>query len=71
MIGSTTFYLILYFIDLARKVVRITNDLVDLSTILSKYYKFTDIFSKAKAETLVFYYSYNLQIKFSFFFIFF
>jgi len=38
------------------------NNLVDLSVIPSKYYKFTNVFSKTKAKFLTFYYSYNFQI---------
>jgi len=60
---SITFYLILCPIDLARKAARITNDLVDLSAVLTKYYEFIDVFSKAKAEILAPYYFYDLQIK--------
>jgi len=63
MSGSTIFYLILYSTDLARRLARITNNLVDLFTILTEYYKFTNIFSKVKVETLASYYPYNLQIK--------
>ena len=58
--GFTTFYLTLCPIDLARKVARITNNPVDLSTVPTKYYKFTDIFSKAKAENLAPHCFYNL-----------
>jgi len=39
------------------------NNLVNLSTVPIKYHKFADIFSKAKAETLVLHHLYNLQIK--------
>ena len=58
-----TFCLTLYSTDLAGKVTRITNNSVNLYTVLSKYHEFTDIFNKAKVETLVSYCSYNLQIK--------
>jgi len=34
----------------------------DLSNILFKYYKFTDVFSKTKAEVLSSHHLYNLQI---------
>ena len=61
MIDSTTFYLTLYFTDLSGRAARITNNSVNLSTVPPKYYKFTNIFSKA--ETLAPYYLYNLQIK--------
>jgi len=63
MIGSTNFYLVLYFTDLARRAVKITNNSVSLSIILPKYHEFMDIFSKTKAETKVSHYLYNLQIK--------
>ena len=39
------------------------NDPVNLSTVLTKYHKFADIFSKTKVETLVLYCPYDLQIK--------
>ena len=39
------------------------NKPVDLSTIPTEYYKFADIFNKAKAEILVLHCLYNLQIK--------
>jgi len=63
MIGSTTFYLTLHFTDLARRAARITNNSVNLSTVPLKYYEFTNIFSKAKAETLAPHHLYDLQIK--------
>ena len=63
MIGSITFCLALYSTNLIKRAVRITNNSVDLSAVLPKYYKFTNIFSKAKAEILAFYCLYDLQIK--------
>ena len=36
---------------------------IDLSSIPEEYYKYTDIFSKSKAETLAPHYPYNLQIE--------
>ena len=63
MTDTTTFCLILYSTDLAEKVARITSDSVNLSTVPFKYHEFTNIFSKAKVETLAFYHIYNLQIK--------
>jgi len=63
MIGFMTFCLALHSIDLTRKEVKITNDLVDLFTVPPKYHEFTNIFSKAKVEILVLHYFYNLQIK--------
>jgi len=62
-IDFTIFHLALCFTNLARKVVRITSNPVNLSIVLSKYHKFTDIFSKAKVKTLALYCLYNLQIK--------
>jgi len=62
MLESITFYLTLCSADLAGKTVRIMYDLVNLSTVSTEY-KFADIFSKVKAETLALYYLYNLQIK--------
>ena len=49
--------------DLTGKVARIMNEPVNLFTIPTKYYKFADIFSKAKRETLELHRLYNLQIK--------
>jgi len=46
-----------------RTPLRIINVPVDLFTISPKYYKFIDVFSKAKVEILVSHHSYNLQIK--------
>jgi len=60
MTGSITFYLTLHSTNFTRKVVKITSDLVNLSAVLSEYHEYADIFSKAKAETLAFYYLYNL-----------
>ena len=39
------------------------NELVNLSTVPTKYYKFANIFSKTKEKTLELYCLYNLQIK--------
>lgn len=63
MLELTTFCLTLCSTNLARRVARITNDLVNLFTILTKYHEFTNVFSKARAKTLALYYLYNLQIK--------
>ena len=63
MSESTTFYLTLHPTNLISRAVRITNNPVDLSAVLTECYKFADIFSKAKAGTLALYYPYNLQIK--------
>jgi len=63
MSESTTFYLILHPTNLIRRAVRIINNPVDLSAVPTECYKFADIFSKAKVETLALYYLYHLQIK--------
>ena len=63
MAGLTTFHLALHLTDLAERAARITNELVNLSTVLPKYHEFTDIFSKTKAKILALHYLYNLQIK--------
>ena len=54
--SSTTFYLTLHFTNPTKKAARITS-------IISEYHKFINVFSKAKAEILASHYSYNLQIK--------
>jgi len=63
MIDSTTFYLALHFTNLTGRAVRITSDSVNLSTVLSKYYEFIDVFNKAKVEILASYCLYDLQTK--------
>ena len=60
---STTFCLIHYSTDLTSRAVRIINKPVNLSTILTEYHNFADIFSKDKVKALVLYCLYNLQIK--------
>ena len=60
MTESTTFCFAFCPTDLTRGIARITNNLVNLFAIPTKYYKFVNIFSKIKAGTLA---SYNLQIK--------
>ena len=60
MSRSTTFCLTFYLTNLAKRVARIINNLVNLSAIPTEYHKFADVFSKAKVETLVLYHSYNL-----------
>jgi len=62
MSGSTTFCLTLYLTNLAGRVARIINSPVNLSTVSTEY-KFTNIFSKTKAEILALNHLYNLQIK--------
>ena len=56
-----TFCLTLCSINFTRKAVRITNNPVNLFTVLPKYYEFVNIFSKAKAETLASYYFYKIR----------
>ena len=63
MSESTTFYLVLQCTNFARRLANITNNLIDLSTVPTKYYEFTNIFSKIKVEILAPHYLYNLQIK--------
>jgi len=63
MTESTTFCFALCSTDLIRGIARITNDPINLFAILTKYYKFANIFSKIKAGTLASYCLYNLQIK--------
>jgi len=60
MTGSTTSHLALYLNNFSKKTM---NDTVNLSTVLTKYYKFADVFSKTRAKTLAPYHPYNLQIK--------
>jgi len=57
------FCLALCSIDLTEKPARITSNLVDPFIVPPEYHKFTDIFSKAKAESTTFHCSYDLQIK--------
>lgn len=63
MTGSTIFHLTLCSTNLTRRIVKITNDFVDLSVVLSKYHEFADIFGNVKAKNMASYYLYNLQIK--------
>ena len=63
MAELTTFHLTLWPTNLTERAARITNEPVDLSTVLPKYHEFANIFSKAKAKTLALHYLYNLQIK--------
>ena len=63
MIGLTTFCFTLHSTNLTGRTVRITRNSVNLSAVPPKYHKFSDIFSKAKAEILALYCLYNLQIK--------
>ena len=63
MTGSTIFHLTLCSTNLTRRIVKITNDFVDLSVVLSKYHEFANIFGNVKAKNMASHYLYNLQIK--------
>ena len=52
MSESTTFCLVLCPTDFTERIARIINNPVNLSAIPTKYYKFANVFSKVKAETL-------------------
>ena len=62
MASSMNFCLALHSTNFTGKVTKITNDPVNLYTVLPEYHEFTDIFNKAKVKTLAPYCSYNLQI---------
>jgi len=59
----TIFHLTLCSTDLTERTAKIMNKLVGLFTIPPKYHEFTDVFSKAKVETLAPHCLYDLQIK--------
>jgi len=59
--GSHNFELCLHFSDVQANFAKLA-EASDLSNIPSKYYKFADVFSKTKAETLSPHRSYNLKI---------
>jgi len=61
LLGSSNFELCICSLDIQANFAKFV-ELPDFSNVLSKYHKFTDIFSKTKAEVLTPYYSYNLQI---------
>ena len=52
MSESTTFCLVLCPTDFTERTARIMNNLINLSAIPTKYYKFANVFSKIKAKTL-------------------
>jgi len=58
---SSNFKLCLYSSDIQVNFIKLIEAL-NLSNIPSKYHKFTDIFSKTKAEVLAPYHFYDLQI---------
>jgi len=62
LLGSTNFYLYLCSTTLIAKLAQPLDNPADLSTIISEYHKFVDVFSKAKAKVLALYCLYNLQI---------
>jgi len=59
LLGSSNFELCLYPLDIQADFTKIT-EAFDLSNIPSKYYKFTDVFSKTKAEIFASHCSYDL-----------
>jgi len=59
--GSHNFELCLHSSDIQANSTKLAEAL-DLSNVLSKYYKFADVFSKTKAETLPPHCSYDLKI---------
>ena len=61
LLGSSNFELYLCSLNIQANSAKLAEAL-DISNVLSKYYKFTDIFNKTKAEVLASHYHYNLQI---------
>ena len=59
--GSSKFQLCLYSLNIQANSAKLVETF-NLSNVLSEYHKFTNIFSKTKAEILTSHYSYNLQI---------
>jgi len=59
--GSSNFELCLCFSDIQTNSAKLA-EAPDLSNVSSKYHKFTDIFSKTKAEVLTPHCSYDLKI---------
>ena len=59
--GSNNFKLYLCSLDIQANSAKLV-EAPDLSNVPSEYYKFVDIFSKTKAETLLLHYSYDLKI---------
>lgn len=60
--GLTNFYLSLCSTTFMARLAQLLDNPADLSTILSEYHKFVDMFSKAKTKVLALYCLYNLQI---------
>ena len=61
LLGSKNFKLHLYSLDIQANSAKLA-EVPDLSNILSKYYKFANVFSKIKAEVLPSHCSYDLKI---------
>ena len=61
LLDSNNFELCLYSLDIQTNSAKLA-EAPDLSNIPSKYHKFTDVFSKTKAETLPLHCSYDLKI---------
>ena len=52
MEGSVTFQLNIAPSDIKRRVANLNSELVDMESIPEAYWDFSDVFSKAKADTL-------------------
>jgi len=61
LLGSSNFELCLHSLDIQANFAKLV-EAPDLSNVPSKYYKFTNVFRKTKAEVLVPHHPYNLQI---------
>jgi len=61
LLGSSKFQFCLCFSNIQANSVKLA-EASDLSNVPSKYYKFTDVFSKTKTKILTLYYSYDLEI---------
>jgi len=61
LLGSSKFQLCFHSLDIQANSTKLAET-PDLSNVPSKYYEFTDIFSKTKARVLAPHYSYDFQI---------
>ena len=61
LLGSSNFELCLYSPDIQASSAKLA-EAPDLSNVSSEYYKFANVFSKTKAETLASHHPYDLQI---------
>jgi len=61
LLGSYNFKLCLHSSDIQANSAKLA-EVPDLSNVLSKYYKFADVFSKAKAKVLTLHCPYDLKI---------